>query len=346
MAGALSGTATETSGVCASTGWSDFGTGPNCTYVGSRDWIGRELMVGACARNVRVQLERHSQRWITSLLDAAAGGVLIFEDSQRAGDPDGTRGALRAWAARDARVRLLLAAPLLYPKWSRTQRLALCRNMIVQEAARVLPEQGALVAIDLDCHAPAADVITSALATMSTLRQWDVLTANTQPPTYYYDRWALRSRVLGLDYDCWFNSTQKRLRGGCPDIAISVDPAAAPIAVDSAFNGLGLYRAAALRVASDCRYRGTKNSYLCEHVPFHLCMRAHHLRLALMPSLSTSCGAPILSGRQRTVRYLADGTVDEQAAPLRNASASTPRRRHGAKATSKVGRGHRAISDA
>lgn len=268
-------------------------------------------MVGSCARNVRRALDSHSRAWITSLLDTSHGGALIFEDSQRSGDPDGTRATLRVWAADDPRVRLVLAAPLLYPRWSRTQRLALCRNMLAQEAVRSLPENGAFVALDLDCYAPAIESVMTALASMSAHRRWDVLTANTLQPKYYYDRWALRSGTLGLSYDCWFNASQRRLHGSCPDFAIVVDPTAEPFAVDSAFNGLGLYRAAALRAASDCRYRGTKNSYLCEHVPFHLCMRAHQLAIGVLPSLATDCGAPTLSSPQKRkiIRYLADGRV-------------------------------------
>lgn len=85
--------------------------------------------------------------------------------------------------------------------------------------------------------------------------------------------------------------------------------AAAPFAVDSAFNGLGLYRVSALRTASDCRYRGTKNSYLCEHVPFHQCMRTRELSIGVLPSLATDCGAPTLSRSYKLVTYRADGSV-------------------------------------
>lgn len=220
----------ERLGVCsAASGWEPSGTGPNCTFVGSDSWSGQQLMIGSCARNVRAALEGHSQAWITLLLDAGSGGALIFEDQQRSGDPDGTRAALRAWAASDSRVRLLLAQPLLYPRWSRTQRLALCRNMLAQEAVRRLPERGAFIALDLDCHGPVVASVTAALASMAARTlAWDVLTANTRKPKLYYDRWALRSSTLGLDYDCWFNASQKKLHGSCPEVAISVDGAPRP----------------------------------------------------------------------------------------------------------------------
>jgi hypothetical protein len=75
-----------------------------------------------------------------------------------------------------------------------------------------------------------------------------------------------------------------------------VDQAAPPFAVNSSFNGAGLYRMGALlggpSNASGCRYRGTRNSMNCEHVPYHLCLRKHGLRLGVLPSLVASCGHP------------------------------------------------------
>lgn len=307
------------SGVCTPSGWAPSGVGPNCSFVGSRSWRG-SILVGSCARNVRTVLERHSRAWIESLLSSVDGaaGALIFEDEQRAGDVDGTRAALRAWASADARVRLLLAAPMLYPRWSRTQRLALCRNMLAREAIR-LPPNGVFVALDLDCRAPPALHVASVISSTLLPSAWDVLTVNTRAPAFYYDRWALRSTVLTLDYDCWFNATERRARGACPDYAITIDADAPPFAVDSAFNGLGLYRAAALRTAvdADCRYRGTKNSYLCEHVPFHMCMRQLKLAIGVLPSLGVDCGATTVSPapRRRRIRLLSNGSVVVQAPP-------------------------------
>ena len=68
---------------------------------------------------------------------------------------------------------------------------------------------------------------------------WSVLTANS--PGAYYDQWALRSARLGLDYDCQF-AKPATTRAGCKDVAILLDPRAAPFGVRSAFNGLALYQ--------------------------------------------------------------------------------------------------------
>ena len=309
--------APERHGHCSTSGWVSTSTTPstpNCTWVGKRSYRG-SMMVGSCARNVRAALEQHSRAWVTAFLDTQPGSAaLIFEDQQRSGDPDGTRAALRNWANSDPRVRLLLAQPLLYPKWSRTQRLALCRNMLAHEATRLPGSSGVLVALDLDCRPPTAAQTAAFLATaLLGTQRWDAITSNTPLPAFYYDRWALRSHTLTLDYDCWFNRTLRAARGACPDYAITIDPNAAPFAVDSAFNGLGLYRASSIRAALDagCTYRGTKNSYLCEHVPFHLCMRSKGMTIGVLPALNVECGRTEVSppSRRRRIQLLANGSV-------------------------------------
>jgi hypothetical protein len=71
-------------------------------------------------------------------------------------------------------------------------------------------------------------------------------------------------------------------------------------------------------VSGGCAYRGTKNSYLCEHVPFHLCLRSLGMRIALLPRVEVKCGRPILyAPPKRTVRVLANGTVIASASRTR-----------------------------
>ena len=112
----------------------------------------------------------------------------------------------------------------------------------------------------------------------------------------YYDVWALRSTALGIDYDCLHNKTEARKRGVCFDYDLRLDPAAPVLEVDSAFNGVGIYRVASLHRARDaagalCRYGGTKLHSGCEHVGFHMCLRGAGLRLGIAPDLVTGCGA-------------------------------------------------------
>ena len=103
------------------------------------------LMVGSCAKGVRAALEEHSIAWLESLgstFRADAYAVFVYWDDD--GDRDGTQSALRGWARRNRQVHLVLAPPLRAPNWYRTQRLALCRNVLLGEGLLRLPAHGTL----------------------------------------------------------------------------------------------------------------------------------------------------------------------------------------------------------
>ena len=89
--------------------------------------------------------------------------------------------------------------------------------------------------------------------------------------------------MLGLDYDCQF-AKPVATRAGCKDVAILLDPQAAPFGVQSAFNGLAVYQVGALarHNATGCRFEGSRMSRICEHVPFSLCLGRHGLRLGVL----------------------------------------------------------------
>ena len=144
----------ELHGKCTQSGWRRAAastTTPNCTYIGSRHWRAPEapdvpsLMVGSCAKGVRAALEEHSIAWLESLgstFRADAYAVFVYWDDD--GDRDGTQSALRGWARRNRQVHLVLAPPLRAPNWYRTQRLALCRNVLLGEGLLRLPAHGTL----------------------------------------------------------------------------------------------------------------------------------------------------------------------------------------------------------
>ena len=121
-----------------------------------------------------------------------AYGVFVYWDDN--GDGDGTRAALRGWAQRNRQVHLVLAPPLRSPAYYRTQRLALCRNVLLGEGLLRLPPHGTLAFYDLDCKvASTAPALAAARMLAQPLSPWSVLTANS--PGAYYDQWALRSSL-------------------------------------------------------------------------------------------------------------------------------------------------------
>ena len=96
-------------------------------------------------------------------------------------------------------------------------------------------------------------------------------------------------------------------RGDCDATQLRINASAPPFAVDSAFNGLALYRLGALRRrAGGCSYDGGRT---CEHVPFHLCLRRSGLRLGVAPYLVQGCGdgAPRAVVGPPRVRVLVEG---------------------------------------
>ena len=314
----------EHAGRCTRNGFRTHGVAaaPNCTFVGSRHWRPPaseqvpSLIVGLCAKDVRAPLEAHSMAWLEGLgrlFARDAFGVFVYWDDD--GDADGTRGVLRAWARRNRQVQLLLAPPLRAPEYYRTQRLALCHNVLLGEAVARLPAHGTLAFYDLDCRvASYAPLLMAARLLAESPPSWDVLTANSAGP--YYDQWALRSSLLGLDYDCQFDH-RARTRAACKDVAIQIDPLAPPFGVRSAFNGVAVYRAGALHAhnATGCRFQGSRLSRNCEHVPFATCLRDAGLRVGVLPSMVADCGVPPLRGpfdraKVRT-RVFANGSVHQ-----------------------------------
>ena len=141
----------------------------------------------ACARDVAPSLPRRSGQLEALGLPFADYSVLVWEE----GSSDRTRALLRAWAARNPHVRLLLSrwrwlgGKVLY---NRVTRIGHCRNLLLAETLRhtrrVPPRQqhGFMVVVDLDCQpllTPAA--FTHSVGRLTATRMWDVLAANTRP---------------------------------------------------------------------------------------------------------------------------------------------------------------------
>ena len=322
---ALDSSGTLTAGACTPVGWR-----PNrtvlpdacvgCGFVGVRPWQPPPdaVMLVGCIRRSAETLRSRVVPYIDAMLPRLHGAddgasMWVCEDDTEEKDP--TRALLRAWARRNQRVRLVLPRPPA--SWTRERRLALCRNALLAEARASLPAaSGVLVALDLDCALPAA--LPAAVADLRGASGWEVATANS--PGHYRDKWALRSSRLGLAYDCWQDNTKVNANGNCFDHAIRIDADAPPLLAESAFNGVGLYKASALRPG--CAYAGVQmhGKQISEHVPFHLCLGRGGAsppfaaaRIAIVPSLLVDCFPPrIQKGPRRVVAYGRNGTLRER----------------------------------
>ncbi len=165
-----------------------------------------------------------------------------------------------------------------YPR--RTDRIALCRNLII-DAVASKPEFA-----DIDFIAMADLDGMNGLVTPEKIidcweadENWDVITANQQGP--YYDIWALR-HPSWCPVDCWqYKKSLEELIGdkAAENLAVTArQPVLSPqlglIEVDSAFGGLAIYKREAFLAG---RYAGVDSVAgfdVADHVPFHEELRA------------------------------------------------------------------------
>lgn len=177
-----------------------------------------------------------------------------------------------------------------YPR--RTDRIALCRNLIIDEVSSN-PKFA-----DIDYIAMADLDGMNALVTPEKIAQcweldepWDVITANQLGE--YYDIWGL-SHPYWNPMDCWEQKRQlENILGGkmAESIAVGckqspIDPRADLIEVDSAFGGLGIYTREAFLAG---RYAGTDDQAggidVADHIPFHRDLRSKGYRIFINPAL-------------------------------------------------------------
>ena len=258
--------------------------------------LGAHVHLLGCARDVGAKLHHKMIPQIRAMgRQFASHSVLLFED----GSGDNTRQVILDWTQRSrGRVNAIFAAPNTVRV--RTERLSRCRNTIIRETLRVKPrqlsqighrgltaEQEYIVMLDLDCKRDTPPVRLQMAVSAMVADGWSVLGANSMAGSDYYDLWALRSRDLHIDYDCWHDRVTMRRRGNCDSYQVQINESAPIIAVNSAFNGLAIYSTSALRYASRCSYAGTRT---CEHVAFHSCLRRYGLRIGIAPFLIQGCG--------------------------------------------------------
>ena len=306
-----------------------------------------------CVREAAAKLTSTMFPLLSALaIQFAAHEVSIYENDSA----DKTRDVLLQWLsqpsggihARSLMLPLSGEIASRYPE--RTDRIAHCRNTLMRHALQRSRRwhgktaSAFVVVLDLDCKRPVAPT-PLAMAVMSMLRsrEWDVLAGNSKPGHDYYDLWALRSKTLGMEYDCWRDRQAMARFGSCDAYEMRLDQKAPPFEVDSAFNGLAIYRVSSLLrkerrkenhkkwwqqyldrwpsvaaamaggsgsdSAAPCMYDGRAT---CEHVPFHACLRRRGLRLGVAPYLTQGCGngAPRPPPPSVVVRMQMNGSVE------------------------------------
>jgi hypothetical protein len=224
------------------------------------------LAVVACARNVEKHVDKFRQHVepIIDLFHPSSRIIILESDST-----DNTLQKLKQWSRAQVYTYGNLSTSLLY----RTERIAFCRNKLLEKARQVQADY--MLVLDMDIFA--ANMSSFLTNFDYDTDDWSVMTANLVEP--YYDIWALRTLSdTVLNYDIW-----NRIRGMqfitdyCGDSLIknivNIHQKSYPIErglleVRSAFGGAGLYKMVA---TEDCNY--SDEGHTCEHVAFHAFMR-------------------------------------------------------------------------
>lgn len=227
--------------------------------------IGCAKSVAAYLPSTLVQIDAIRSLW----LDAA---VVIAEN----GSTDSTKELLATYAAKSAHTHVLTLDAEANRIPLRTERLALVRNRLLDFVHETYPTFDYILSVDLDgiLDGFKSSGLTSVFKSFPA-DTWDAVFANVT--NKYYDIWALRSKEMGITYDCWDMIRHLQLEAGVSradakaacvtqfQTVIAASPSRL-LPVESAFGGLGLYRLAATR---GCTYVGRTQECSCEMIAFN-----------------------------------------------------------------------------
>lgn len=231
------------------------------------------MLIAGTARNIALYWN-NTKESLQCIMDSIEDGfyhIVIIESNSE----DRTLPLLQEWSALDPLRRTVVSMGVLTNP-CRTTRLATCRNKYMDLCEPLFGLHKEMMIVDLD---NAIDVDRSNFqaqltSCFSTTHQWDAIASNRRGR--YYDVWALRSRAMGITFDCWstINSGQGTVENCVKPFQKKIEENADWIACESAFGGMALYKTAAIRGR---RYDGSRT---CEHVSFH-----DGLRIFINPSL-------------------------------------------------------------
>jgi hypothetical protein len=255
------------------------------------------IVIAGLARNARPYLP-YVLNWMTKLQrEFHPDSQLIFFTNDSS---DGTVEYLQTIKTADPEhVTLLTEDGLLAQKPLRTVRIAHCRNALLNHIHSHFGSHDLLLLADMDNVTIGVRPAMILDCLRSATFKWDMLAANTHP--FYYDIWALRSKAMGITYDCWDKAHHAQHNGMSKGEAMGayvgkwqrqIPTTIQPIPVESAFCGLAIYKLASTH---GCIYDGVKHEYAldnigwperCEHVSFHADMIAKHdAKLFIYPAL-------------------------------------------------------------
>ncbi|CAF1182512.1 unnamed protein product [Didymodactylos carnosus] len=178
----------------------------------------------------------------------------------------------------------------------RAVRIAYCRNHLLETARKNgwLAKAAYYLVLDVDVNANNILTLQNFLTNFEyDLSDWDVMTAS--QVMGYYDIWALRTKKV-VNYDCWKMVGYYRDKlGYCQKSLVerfvlahkhTIPRDHKLIEVQSAFGGFAVYNT---RYLNGCIYSGYEyQDSICEHVPFHECIRRNGGRIFINPKFQNA----------------------------------------------------------
>ncbi|QWD76389.1 hypothetical protein ICV32_01570 [Polynucleobacter sp. MWH-UH24A] len=261
------------------------------------------VLLAGPVRNVAGVIEREVQTLMASLIHFKSIDCLVVESDSN----DDTVKKLAELTKTIPQFSYVSMGQLSqhYPR--RTDRIALCRNVIIDAVA----QNPAYAHIDYIAMADMDGM--NSLITPEKITQcwkvsepWDVITANQLGP--YYDTWALKHPDWNPT-DCWQQRTAlENIIGyeAAENLAITakqvaLDPSAGLIEVDSAFGGFAIYRREAFLAG---RYVGSVSEgrldEICEHISYHAELRQKGYRIYINCAL-INCEHQVVSKRAEMI---------------------------------------------
>ncbi len=216
------------------------------------------LLIMGTARNIEPFIHPLKQSLETIIRSVPDYNLIIVESNSS----DNSLSLLQNWCSQDKRRHVIGLGQLTEPE--RTKRIAHCRNEYMKYANQydLFKKHAYTLIIDLDDVLQIESNFKQQLESCFERHDWDVLASNRR--SKYYDIWALRSKELGITFDCWemVNTNQMTVQDAVARFQ-KIIPIDHPwIKVESAFGGMVLCKSESIQ------YRIYNGDNGCEHVPF------------------------------------------------------------------------------
>jgi hypothetical protein len=269
----------------------------------------RRAVIVGCARDCEEFLFMVLQN-VTTIANLYSQAAFVFVEND---STDNTHEILREWLSKRECSHLICLNGLAAQETRRTARLAIARNSYMEAVlqSRKLAQFDHLIVLDFDnvnASVISEESLMAAIRFLDSREKNAAVFANQFP---YYDIWALRHDVW-CPGDCWeevenrpiYLPKHRAVERYLKSRRLNIRPYIPPVAVRSAFGGLGIYK---LDFARAARYVGLlpDGAEICEHVAFNEAIVREGGALYIFPKLLNNAPAEHLHGRLSGLSRLA-----------------------------------------